>query len=280
MPIFHEELIERLYPEHPKYIYDYKTRTYKQVPFEEWWEREEFYEEFPMIGPPETPYKITPEEALTLDELVTGLYPGQEGLTFEALAGWAFEEPTRFLETVVPKGKTEETETLLVALGLGKTDIEDIFAPPVEFEIPEEGYPVELETQAGELMAGLIKPDLTVWVGEEQVGRFSPETGAIEPVGLAWWEKILGAPSTQAVLGAIETGLQYVEGWWQTGLMEMGFGFYKTLEFFAGEKTPWYSQAEQIMDKAYQEYGWKAVFSKDVGEAWDPLVVRSYIRTL
>ncbi|GAI45279.1 unnamed protein product, partial [marine sediment metagenome] len=77
---------------------------------------------------PEASYGYSPEEI-----------PAMVAQTVQA---WAVEDPEGFLDDLISRGRTEDTEALLRLLAPEATeeDIEELFAPPVPFEIPPQGY--------------------------------------------------------------------------------------------------------------------------------------------
>lgn len=178
----------------------------------------------------------------------------------ENLRTWAVEDPETFMEDLWGREKPEEARIVLRQLGATEEDIDAILAPPVPFEIPPEGYQFFEEVE-GIRKLFVVKPDYTVWLEGKNVATYNPETGEIVERELK--------ETSGGFLDAIETGLQYIEGWWKTGLMEAGFGLYKGLETIFRRENRWTSEAETIMDSAYKEHGWKAIFSDEVNEAWD-----------
>ncbi len=70
-------------------------------------------------------------------------------------------------------------------------------------------------------------------------------------------------------LQGVQTGFQYVEGWWKTGLMTLGFRYGNLMDWSAGNDEQWYSEAEKMLDDAFKRHGWKAIFTSEVNEAWD-----------
>ena len=248
------------------------------------------------IEPPIKPLVEPPVEPVDLLSALERLYPEaveleQPEMIAQTIETFATEEPEAFLEDLVSKGRTPDTEALLTALGATPEDIEAMFAPLEPFEIPPEGYefveeieePVEpyireviedgvIVRKLAETMPVrklfTIRPDFSVWLEGESFGIYNPETGEITPN--------LAPPNK--FLDAIETGLQYVEGWWKTGLMEAGFALYKGMELVTRKENRWTSEAETIMNSAYEKHGWKAIFSDEVNEAWDIYFLERQVR--
>jgi len=236
------------------------------------------------VAPPDTliEYPTVPEPASILERIYPEMFRPEASYGFtkeeipemvaQTIETFATEDPEGFLEDLRGRGRTADAEELLRVLSAGAVDptgreytpeeiegfIEEVFAPPEPFKIPEEGYQfVEEVGGIGKLFT--IRPDYSVVSDGEDIGTYNPDTGEIA----------LKPMVSNKFLDGIETGLQYVEGWWKTGLMEAGFALYKGLEVITREENRWTSEAEKIMDSAYEKHGWKAVFSDEVNEAWD-----------
>jgi len=227
----------------------------------------------PPVVPEPPPVAIEPPVEIDLPTTLEYLYPEMfepeaivgisaeelPDVILENLRTWAIEEPETFMEDLWDREKPEEARIILRQLGATEEDIDAILMP-APFEIPPEGYEFAEEVE-GIRKLFTIKPDYTVWLEGKSFGTYDPETGQIlekEP-----------RETSGGFLDAIETGLQYIEGWWKTGLMEAGFGLYKGLEIIFKRENRWTSEAEIIMDSAYEKHGWKAIFSDEVNEAWD-----------
>lgn len=218
------------------------------------------------IAPP-----VFPEEEITSMLRAMEI---REGATFEEIDA-AIVAQDEFMATLRAQGRTPETEALLRQIGATEEQMVELFAPreaPLE-EVLARVFP---ERDIAETVNWAIEDRDAFHEAIEEMGRTEDTTALLKATypGITEDEIISffaepTKPVSNKFLDGITTGLQYVEGWWKTGLMEAGFGLYKGLEIIFRRENRWTSEAEKIMDSAYAKHGWKAIFSDEVNEAWD-----------
>jgi len=191
------------------------------------------------------------QSTFELTQQLASIFPEQD---VAGVIGWAEEDPARFVAAFREIGNTPEARALLQKMGLDEENINRILIEPSIWDMAEEAPMWQ-------------KPSLAYMEQLED-----------KPWYIKWAGTVFGAPGIVSpkaqlyIAGGLGTGLRYVEGWWKTGLMEMGFGFYKALQSTfrpdIREEYRWHPEAEAMMDAAYAKYGWKAIFSEEVNEAW------------
>ncbi len=199
------------------------------------------------------------------------------------------EGQDQFLTDIFSKGQNTDTEFILDLLGFTQPQIDDFFT----------GAPLG-QGSALEATIRRIFPD------RDLDAVLAQATSENEDVQAAFWEEIrnIGVtadtwallemaypdlttlerteffiahpePSSSflsAIGDRLSGAFQYTDGWWQAGLMELGFAFEDAgapLRWLLGREAQETSVAERLMNKAFKEHGWKAIFSGDVADAWD-----------
>lgn len=182
------------------------TRTEYEAPIKEYEAaQEEFRRAFGEVFPEQE-----------LEDLIAGLTV-TEGMTLPEQV-MADKRAQEFYNTLIEIGRTPETEAILKWLGATEEDIGEFFVE-AEMGIPTEGVTIPMETEGGEAVDALLKPDFSLWIGDTEVGVLNPETGEFEEKELEWWQKALGLP----VIKEVVTGL---------GFLLAGLHFYR--EMIAG----------------------------------------------
>lgn len=217
--------------------------------------------------------------------------------TFEALLSTEAGQDN-FLEDVYQKGQNADTEFILDLLGFSQSDINEFFigAPPGQGSalegilnriFPERNIDATLEWATNEdpeireafweeiksqgvttdtwALAKTAFPDLPT---ETLVEFFAHPTQPTNEFLSAIGDKVSGA-------------LQFTDGWWRVGLMELGFAFEDAgapLRWLLGREEFQVNNAELLMNKAFKEHGWKAIFSGDVNDAWDVYFTERHVQ--
>ncbi len=139
----------------------------------------------PSIRPPE-PVEGRVDPAAQAYELLRTTYPdivreGDIETTLQNLEFVLDEEPEVLLGELRSRGKTTESLALLQLLGVDEETTDIIFASTLPDEIPIEGAPYPMEDE-GQLASAVVKPDYTVWLGDELIGTAEPLTGGFKPI--------------------------------------------------------------------------------------------------
>lgn len=203
-------------------------------------------------------------------------------MAIETLVAQANKNPEEFFQSIYDKGMNPDTKALLGLLipEITSADITDFFAKPdpyaplkqrIRYIFPQYAEDVEgFLDWAAENTEIFLEDIRTIGLTKDTwnlMRMLYPDIPKNELTDFFAFQP--QKPVGEDFLGAIQTGLQYIEGWWQTGLMETGFEFYRGLQLMAGEDELWYSEAEKILNEAYKKYGWKAIFSREINEAWE-----------
>ena len=244
-----------------------------------------------------------PPDALTVASILTNIVPAlarpggntayvdgnamaQDVLrTFEALVSTeaGFDN---FLEDVYAKGRNNDTEFILDLLGVDQNEVDAFFegAPPGQLSelegtlqriFPERDLDAviqqalsENEEERSVFFEELREKGVTAdtWAFVKQA---FPELETVDIVEFFAHESTQPSNEFLAAIGDKVSGaLQYTDGWWKVGLMEMGFGFQQDFRTLTGQEQ-FSSNAERILNNAFKEHGWRAIFSSDVSDAWD-----------
>lgn len=194
-----------------------------------------------------------------------------------------------FLNDVFSKGRNADTEFILDLLGWTSAQMDSFFtgAPP--------GEGSEIEGILRRIFPDRDLDSVLAWATDENptVQETFWEEVRSRGVTTDTWALVHKAfpdlPTDQRVsffagnpqpsnefLSAIgdklSGALQFTDGWWKTGLMELGFAFENAgapLRALLGREEDTVNTAERLMNKAFMEHGWKAIFSSDVNKAWD-----------
>ena len=191
----------------------------------------------------------------------------------------AEQEPENLLNEIYEKGRSNDTEALLRLFAPDMTPVQmgQFFAAPDPyghirsqitsiFNIENVESLLEWAAESPEAFYQEIKDagiNKDTW---NLMKSLQPEASEEELV-LFFQEPV--KPVMADFMNGVQTTFQYLEGWWKTGLMTLGFRYANLMDWAAGNDEQWHSDAEKILDTAFQRFGWKAIFSSEVNEAWD-----------
>ncbi|KKL87398.1 hypothetical protein LCGC14_1935120, partial [marine sediment metagenome] len=203
----------------------------------------------------------------------------QPMMVVEQLFTRAEQEPEALLKEIYEMGRNNDTEALLRLFSPDITNeqVGNFFAEPdpygnirsqitAIFNIEDVDALMEWAAQYPDSFYQEIKAAGVTDDTWNLMKTLHPEASSEE---LALFFQAPVKPVGYEFLQGVQTGFQYVEGWWKTGLMELGFSYYDLMEWAAGNDEHWRSEAEKILDAAYLKHGWQAIFSSEVNEAWD-----------
>ena len=274
----------------------------------------------PILEPPEV---VRAREQRRFLDSVEALFPDllvDTGITEEgrisaanSIIDFANDDFEGFLETLRSKGLSPESDFLLRASVQGITDEEvlSFFAPREQDPVIITEAPTlqrldialravfpgqnvdETVRWARENNEAFLEELLDIGLNENTKFLYKAAFPAVTDLEVVEFFDQKTTQPSNAFLDAIETGVQFVSGWWQVGLMESGFSIQRSMEnaeFDTSLRTyinlgrpgsnfrDWrnaqvknrrISEAELMLDRAFAKHGWKAVFSGEVSEAWD-----------
>jgi len=199
-------------------------------------------------------------------------------MVLEQIFTRAESEPETLLEEIYQKGRSPDTEALLRIFNPDMTSQEmfTFFAPPDPYapvrssilNIFPDGKVEDIMKWAEENPDAFFAQIRDIGINKDTVSLLETVTDMTE-IDMAKFFAEPTRPMSNAFLSGVQTVFQYVDGWWKTGLMELGFKYYDLMEWASFNDDHWRSQAEVILNDAFKKHGWKAIFSSDVNEAWD-----------
>lgn len=200
-------------------------------------------------------------------------------MVLEQLFARAEQDPENLMNEIYQMGRSNDTEALLRLFNPDMTPIQmaNFFAAPDTYgNIRQQITTIFNIEDVGSLMSWAEENPEAFYQEIRQVGSSKDTMNLLktlhpeatpEELAMFFQEPVKGVDNK--FLQGVQTTFQYLDGWWKTGLMTLGFRYGNLMDWAEANDEGWYSDAEKILDSAFQRHGWKAIFSSEVNEAWD-----------